>query len=140
MVVVGAGASGIGAAIRLRQAGITDFAVLEKVVGAGRDLAGPGGTTPIPAARATYRLRCIRIRSRRIRAGPVPSPGRQRSRLILREAAREHGVLPHLRCGVEMLRARLGSGASGLVDRDQRRRRIEARVLITSDRVRGTSR
>jgi cation diffusion facilitator CzcD-associated flavoprotein CzcO len=127
VVVVGAGASGIGAAVRLLEAGITDFVVLEKsseLGGTWRDNTYPGCACDVPSALYSYSF------------APNPSwsrafAGQAEIRTYLVDTARRHGVLPHLRCGVEMLRA----------DWDPLRQLwsvettdgpIEARVLITA--------
>lgn len=57
ILVVGAGPSGIGAAIKLKEAGFTDFVVLEKandVGGTWRDAVYPGLTCDIPALTYSY--------------------------------------------------------------------------------------
>jgi glycine/D-amino acid oxidase-like deaminating enzyme len=46
VAVVGAGLGGTGVGIRLREAGLTDFVILERAVPS----AGPGGTTPTRGA------------------------------------------------------------------------------------------
>jgi cation diffusion facilitator CzcD-associated flavoprotein CzcO len=105
VLVIGAGASGIGAAIRLRQAGITDFAVLEKAADLGgtwRDNTYPGCACDVPSALYSYSF--------------APNPEWTRAfakqpeiRSYLRDTAARHGVTGHLRCGVEMLRAQWNS-------------------------------
>ncbi|RJQ81261.1 NAD(P)/FAD-dependent oxidoreductase [Pseudonocardiaceae bacterium YIM PH 21723] len=57
VVVIGAGASGLGAAIRLKQQGITDFVVLEKAAelgGTWRDNTYPGCACDVPSALYSY--------------------------------------------------------------------------------------
>ncbi len=52
MAVIGAGLGGIGAAIRLRQAGVTDFVILERATAVGgtwRDNTYPGCACDIPS-------------------------------------------------------------------------------------------
>ncbi|WP_158887788.1 flavin-containing monooxygenase [Amycolatopsis anabasis] len=101
VLVIGAGASGIGAAIRLRQAGITDFAVLEKAAepgGTWRDNSYPGCACDVPSALYSYSF--------------APNPEWTRAfakqpeiRAYLRATAERHGVTPHLRFGAEVTRA-----------------------------------
>jgi len=53
VIVIGAGFAGVGAAIKLREAGFTDFAVLEKagnVGGTWRDNTYPGCACDVPSA------------------------------------------------------------------------------------------
>ncbi|GAA0953812.1 NAD(P)/FAD-dependent oxidoreductase [Kribbella koreensis] len=101
VLIVGAGASGIGAAIRLRQAGITSFAVLEKATALGgtwRDNTYPGCACDVPSALYSYSF------------APNPSwtrafAGQAEIQAYLESTAARYGVVPHLRFGVEMLRA-----------------------------------
>ena len=78
VLVVGAGFSGVGAAIRLRQAGFENLLVLEKEEAP----AGPGATTRIRVARSTCPRRCIPFLLRRTRGGPGSSPGSRRFMII----------------------------------------------------------
>src|SRR6266576_3214114 len=57
VLVIGAGASGLGAAIRLGQAGVDDYAVLEKAADLGgtwRDNTYPGCACDVPSALYSY--------------------------------------------------------------------------------------
>ena len=57
VLIVGAGISGIGAAIRLREAGIEDFVILEKapaIGGTWRDNTYPGCACDVPSALYSY--------------------------------------------------------------------------------------
>jgi len=102
VLVVGAGASGIGAAVTLLEQGVTDFVVLEKaesVGGTWRDNTYPGCACDVPSALYSFSF--------------APNPewtrafaGQQEIRAYLEGVARRHGVLPHVRCGEEMTRAR----------------------------------
>ncbi|GHG54309.1 cyclohexanone monooxygenase [Streptomyces griseocarneus] len=101
-MVVGAGFSGIGAAVRLRQEGFDDLVVLEKardVGGTWRDNTYPGCACDVPATLYSYSF--------------APGPGWSRlfagQREIhgyLRATAERYGVGEVLRCGVRVLRAR----------------------------------
>ena len=107
VLVIGAGVSGIGAAIRLRQAGVTDFAVLEKAAelgGTWRDNTYPGCACDVPSALYSYSF--------------APNPewtrafaGQAEIRSYLHGVAARFGVVPHLRLGVEVLRAQWDAGA-----------------------------
>jgi cation diffusion facilitator CzcD-associated flavoprotein CzcO len=102
VLVVGAGASGIGAAVTLRGLGVTDFVVLEKaatVGGTWRDNTYPGCACDVPSALYSFSF--------------APNPGWTRAfagqpeiRAYLEDVARRYGVLDHVRCGVEMTHAR----------------------------------
>lgn len=102
VVVIGGGASGIGAAIRLRQEGITDFVLLEKsgaLGGTWRDNTYPGCACDVPSALYSFSF--------------APNPewtrafaGQEEIRRYLVDVATRHGVLEHARFGVEVLEAR----------------------------------
>ncbi|WP_410788165.1 flavin-containing monooxygenase [Kribbella sp. C-35] len=126
VVVVGAGASGIGAAVRLRQAGIS-FAVLEKAPALGgtwRDNTYPGCACDVPSALYSYSF--------------APNPSWTRAfapqpeiESYLAQTAEQYGVLPHIRFGVELLRASWSASAERwLLETSDGP--LEARVLITA--------
>ena len=125
VVVIGAGASGIGAAIRLLQAGITDFTVLEKADAPGgtwRDNTYPGCACDVPSALYSYSF------------APNPSwtrafAGQSEIQAYLLDTAERYGVLPKLRCGVELLRADW-DGRWWLLETTDGP--LQARVLITA--------
>ena len=108
VVVVGAGFSGIGAAIRLRQAGFRNVLVLEKAAqlgGVWRENTYPGCACDVPSSLYSYSF--------------APNPGWSRvfagQREIhdyLRSTAKRHGVDEVLRCGVHVLRARWDAPAA----------------------------
>lgn len=101
VVVIGAGVSGIGAAIMLRQSGFTDFVVLEKqrdIGGTWRDNTYPGCACDVPSALYSFSF--------------APNPEWTRVfakqpeiRAYLRATAREFGVTDHIRHGTELLRS-----------------------------------
>jgi hypothetical protein len=98
VVIVGSGFFGLGMAIRLKQAGIHDFVVLERagdVGGTWRDNTYPGAACDVPSHLYSFSF--------------APNPGWSRSFSpqpeiweYLQRCAREHGVLPHLRFGHEL--------------------------------------
>ncbi|MBT2382436.1 NAD(P)/FAD-dependent oxidoreductase [Streptomyces sp. ISL-11] len=102
MVVVGAGFSGIGAAIRLRRHGVRDLLVLEKAPqlgGTWRENTYPGCACDVPSPLYSYSF--------------APNPGwsrtfagQQEIHDYLRATADRYGVGEVLRCGVRVLRAR----------------------------------
>src|SRR3954463_13868468 len=102
VLVVGAGASGLGAAIRLGQAGVDDLAVLEKADSLGgtwRDNPFPGWSCGGPSALFSDSF--------------APNPGGTRAfagqaeiRAYLADTASRFGVTSKIRYGVEVTRAR----------------------------------
>ncbi|WHT21321.1 NAD(P)/FAD-dependent oxidoreductase [Crossiella sp. CA-258035] len=123
VIVVGAGASGIGAAVRLRGSGFTDFAVLEKAAelgGTWRDNTYPGCACDVPSALYSYSF--------------APNPEWHRAfatqpeiRRYLADVAVRYRVTGHLRFGVEVLAARW-DGARWVLETTGGR--YTARVLI----------
>jgi cation diffusion facilitator CzcD-associated flavoprotein CzcO len=101
VAIVGSGFSGLGTAIRLKQAGFHDFAVLERaneVGGCWRDNTYPGCACDVESPLYSFSF--------------APNPGWSRSFSpqaeildYLRRTARDHGVLPHVRFGHELLNA-----------------------------------
>ncbi len=102
VAIIGAGCSGIGAAVRLRQAGFGDLVVLEKageVGGTWRENTYPGCACDVPSALYSYSF--------------APNPdwsrafaGQEEIWRYLRRVADEHGVRPAIRFGAEVLDAR----------------------------------
>ncbi|SDC41915.1 flavin-containing monooxygenase [Actinokineospora iranica] len=126
VLVIGAGASGIGAAIRLKRDGI-DFAVLEKADSFGgtwRANTYPGCACDVPSALYSYSFAPNPLWSRAYGTQPE-------IRAYLTRTADEHGIAAHTRFGVEM------TGAQW--DPDAGRWRVEttdgqydARFLVTA--------
>jgi len=127
IVVIGAGASGIGAAIRLRQTGITDFAVLEKagdLGGTWRANTYPGCACDVPSALYSYSF--------------APNPEWTRAfatqpeiRGYLRSTADRYGVTDHIRYGVEVTRSQWNDRAQRW-ELDTTRGRFTARVVVAA--------
>jgi cation diffusion facilitator CzcD-associated flavoprotein CzcO len=127
IAIVGAGFSGIGMAIRLRQAGHRDFVVLERaddVGGTWRENTYPGCQCDVPSHLYSFSF--------------APNPDWTRTYSpqpeiwdYLRDTAERFGVTPHIRFGCE-------AGASSW-DEEQGRWRIEtsdgelsARILVSA--------
>jgi cation diffusion facilitator CzcD-associated flavoprotein CzcO len=101
-IVIGAGFAGLGAAIRLKQAGIEDFVVLEAGDGVGgtwRVNTYPGCLCDIPSHLYSFSF--------------APNPDWTRTyscqpeiRAYLRRVSREHGVDAHIRLHTELTGAR----------------------------------
>jgi len=102
VAVIGSGFGGLGAAVRLRRAGITDFVVLERrdsVGGTWRDNSYPGCACDVPSHLYSFSF--------------APNPdwprnfsGQRHIRAYLERVADTFGLRPHLRLGSEVLRAR----------------------------------
>jgi cation diffusion facilitator CzcD-associated flavoprotein CzcO len=101
VAVIGAGMSGIGAAIHMRRAGIEDFVVLERASepgGTWRDNTYPGCACDVPTALYSYSF------------APKPDWSRafapqEEIRRYLLDVAAEHGVADRIRCGADVLGA-----------------------------------
>ncbi|MET0132973.1 MAG: NAD(P)/FAD-dependent oxidoreductase [Kibdelosporangium sp.] len=108
IVVIGAGASGIGAAIQLKRRGMNDFVVLEKaheIGGTWRDNTYPGCACDVPSALYSFSF--------------APNPEWSRAfatqpeiRRYLTDTASRYGVREHIRCGVQVLDARWNAATS----------------------------
>lgn len=108
VVVIGAGISGIGMAVNLRRAGIEDFVLLER----NHELGGtwfehtyPGCACDVPTHLYSYSF--------------ARNPGWSRlfprqSEILeyVRRVADEHGVVPHVRFGAELVEARWDDAAA----------------------------
>ncbi|MFJ2862251.1 flavin-containing monooxygenase [Kitasatospora sp. NPDC087314] len=102
VAVIGSGFGGLGAAVRLRRAGITDFVVLERadsVGGTWRDNSYPGCACDVPSHLYSFSF--------------APNPEWPRSfsgqpdiRAYLEKVATVFGLRPHLRFNTEVLEAR----------------------------------
>lgn len=102
VVVVGAGFSGIGAAIRLRQAGFRDVLILEKAPqlgGTWRENTYPGCACDVPSTLYSYSFTPNTAWSRVF-------AGQREIHAYLRTTAERHGLGDVLRCGVHVREAR----------------------------------
>jgi cation diffusion facilitator CzcD-associated flavoprotein CzcO len=125
VLVVGAGASGLGAAIRLSRAGVGDLAVLEKAGALGgtwRDNTYPGCACDVPSALYSYSF--------------APNPewtrafaGQAEIRAYLQDTAARFGVTRKIRYGVEVTRAQWNARKS-LWELETSQGPYTARVLV----------
>jgi cation diffusion facilitator CzcD-associated flavoprotein CzcO len=102
VAVVGAGLAGVGLGARLRRAGRTGFAILERaddVGGTWRDNVYPGVACDIPSALYSYSFLPQPSWSR------VFAPGAEIHEYV-RDVTRAEGLAPHLRLGTELTGAR----------------------------------
>ncbi|NBM19228.1 NAD(P)/FAD-dependent oxidoreductase [Streptomyces sp. GC420] len=106
VAVVGSGFGGLGAAVRLRREGITDFVVLERagsVGGTWRDNSYPGCACDVPSHLYSFSF--------------APNPdwprtfsGQEHIRAYLERVADTFGLRPHLRLNHEVLMMRWDTG------------------------------
>ncbi|MFI0814867.1 flavin-containing monooxygenase [Streptomyces sp. NPDC021098] len=107
VAVIGSGFGGLGAAVKMRRAGITDFVVLERagaVGGTWRDNSYPGCACDVPSHLYSFSF--------------APNPdwprtfsGRQHIRAYLERVADTFGLRPHLRFDAEVLALRWDGAA-----------------------------
>ncbi|MEU5308990.1 NAD(P)/FAD-dependent oxidoreductase [Streptomyces sp. NPDC021562] len=100
VAVIGSGFGGLGAAVRLRREGVTDFVVLERAAGVGgtwRDNSYPGCACDVPSHLYSFSF--------------APNPdwprtfsGQEHIRAYLEHVADTFGLRPHLRFGAEVRR------------------------------------
>ncbi|MBH1935367.1 NAD(P)/FAD-dependent oxidoreductase [Streptomyces sp. AV19] len=106
VAVIGSGFGGLGAAVRLRREGVTDFVVLERagaVGGTWRDNTYPGCACDVPSHLYSFSF--------------APNPGWPRNfsgqphiRAYLENIADTYGLRPHVRFNSEVLSARWDAG------------------------------
>lgn len=106
VAIIGAGISGLGAGVRLKQAGIEDFVIIEKsdaVGGTWRDNTYPGCACDVPSALYSYSF--------------APNPEWSRAfarqpeiREYIEDVTDRFDLRPHLRFGVEVSRAQWDEG------------------------------
>ncbi|MFD9407584.1 flavin-containing monooxygenase [Streptomyces sp. NPDC059989] len=108
VVVVGAGFSGLGAAVRLRQAGFRDVVVLEKAPqlgGTWRENTYPGCACDVPSTLYSYSFTPDTVWSRVF-------AGQREIHAYLRTTAERFGLGDVLRCGVDVRGARWDPAAA----------------------------
>jgi len=107
VAIIGSGFSGLGMAIRLKQAGIDDFVVLERadeLGGTWRDNHYPGCCCDVPSHVYSFSFELNPFWTR----GFAPQ---WEIRDYLRRTAEKYGVLPHIRFGHEVTEAAWDDGA-----------------------------
>jgi len=108
VAIIGAGLGGIGAGIRLRQAGVTDFVILERAAAVGgtwRDNTYPGCACDVPSHLYSFSF--------------APNPGWSHSFSrqpeiwqYVEEVTDQHGLRQHLVFGTELVRADWDPGSA----------------------------
>jgi len=128
MALVGAGFGGLGMAIQLRKAGITDFVILEKagsIGGVWRDNTYPGAACDIPSHLYSYSF------AQRFRWSRVYAPQREIYR-YLQGCFREHGLARHLHLECEVKSARYDEARGVWRLHTETGASLQARSLITA--------
>jgi cation diffusion facilitator CzcD-associated flavoprotein CzcO len=128
VLVIGAGFAGIGLGIRLKQAGLADFVILEKsdaVGGVWRENRYPGAACDVPSHLYSFSF------------APRPDwPDKYASQAdildYLRTCARAHGLDAHLRIGAEVSEARWHERAKHWIVRTHDGRIFETQALVTA--------
>src|ERR1700757_5136631 len=128
IVVVGAGVGGIAAAIKLREAGITDFAVLDREDGVGGTWwtqTYPGLTIDIPSLTYSFSF------EQKADWSSVWAPAEE-MREYCRHCVDKYGVADHFRLGVTVTAARYDEQRNQWVLDTEDGRSIAARYLINA--------
>jgi cation diffusion facilitator CzcD-associated flavoprotein CzcO len=126
IAIVGTGFAGLGTAIRLKQAGIDDFVLLERadsVGGTWRDNSYPGCQCDVPSHLYSFSFALNPDWSRTY--SPQPEIWD-----YLRRCAFEHGILPYIRFGHD-LREASWNEERGLWELETSRGTLTARVLVS---------
>lgn len=128
IVIIGTGFGGLGMAIRLKQAGIEDFVMLEKAAGVGgtwRDNSYPGAACDVPSHLYSFSFERKTDWSHTF--------ARQDEILAyLQHCARKYGLLEHIRFGKEVSVASFDEAAQRWHIETADGERLEAQVLITA--------
>lgn len=128
IVIVGAGFGGLGMAIRLRQAGITDFVILEKagaIGGVWRDNTYPGAACDVPSHLYSFSF------ERRYQWSRVYS-GQADIARYMTHLGEKYGLGTHLRFNAELESARFDEAAGLWEIETAGGQRLRASILITA--------
>lgn len=128
VVVLGAGMSGLCMAVRLKQAGIHDFVVLEKQPGLGGtwwDNRYPGAHVDVPAPVYSFSF------------APNPNWGQRFAsaaeiQAYMQQVAERFGVLPHIRFGTRIEQARFDEPAGRWQIATEGGQALDARFFVCS--------
>lgn len=127
-IIIGTGFAGIGMAVALRQAGITDFKILEKahdVGGVWRDNSYPGAACDVPSHLYSFSFAANPDWTRVFAS-------QAEIYTYLRQCARQYGLTPHIQFGAEVQHAEYNEATAlwhvSLIDGSQ----LQASLLITA--------
>jgi cation diffusion facilitator CzcD-associated flavoprotein CzcO len=128
IVIIGAGFGGIGLGIRLKQAGLTDFVILEKSAGVGgvwRGNSYPGAACDVPSHLYSF--------SFEPKADwPDKYAGQSDILAYLEHCVRKHGLTPHIRLGAEASEARRDEGSACWIVRTAAGDVLETQSLVSA--------
>jgi cation diffusion facilitator CzcD-associated flavoprotein CzcO len=125
--VIGAGMAGILSAIKLTEAGITDFTVYEKadrVGGTWRENTYPGLSCDVPSHLYSYSFALTSEWSRRFAPGPE-------IQAYFERVAEEHGVLQRVRFGDAVTRCEFSDGTWHLTTASGKRDDVDVVIAAT---------
>jgi cation diffusion facilitator CzcD-associated flavoprotein CzcO len=126
--IIGTGFGGLGMAIRLKQAGIDDFVVLEKeqdVGGCWRDNHYPGAACDVPSHLYSFSFEPKTDWSRKFAPQPEIHD-------YLRHCADKYSLRPHIRFDTEVASAEFDAGRGVWTVRSTDDRVFEARMLVSA--------
>ncbi len=126
-IIIGTGFSGLCMGIKLREAGIEDFSILEKaddVGGVWRENTYPGAACDIPAELYSFSFAQKTDWSRRY----PPQPEIQR---YMKDCAKRFGLYPHIRFGTTVADARYDETSSLWTVRTATGEELVSRLLIS---------
>jgi cation diffusion facilitator CzcD-associated flavoprotein CzcO len=127
VAVIGAGMAGILSAIKLEEAGVSDFAVYEKgdqLGGTWRENTYPGLACDVPSHLYSYSFALTSEWSRRFSPGPE-------IRAYFERVARDHDVLPHVRFGEEVVECTFAHGRWQLKTTNGHRDEVDVVIAAT---------
>ncbi len=128
VAIIGSGFGGLGMAIRLKQAGVERFVVLERgddVGGTWRDNRYPGCACDVPSHLYSFSFELDPGWSRMYATQPE-------IQAYLRRCAEKYGVRPHVRFGAEVLEAAYDDDAALWTVRTGDGRTLRARAVVSA--------
>ncbi len=128
VAIIGSGFGGLGMAIRLKQAGVDSFVVLERgadVGGTWRDNHYPGCACDVPSHLYSFSYELDPDWSRMYATQPE-------IQAYLRRCADKYGIRPHVRFGAEVIEAAYDEGAARWTVRTADGRALRARVVVSA--------
>ncbi|MGV9675777.1 flavin-containing monooxygenase [Nocardia sp. NPDC003482] len=128
IVIIGSGFGGLGVAMELQRAGLTEFTLLERasdVGGVWRENTYPGAGCDIPSPLYSYSYAPRTDWPKRFSEQPDILA-------YLRRVAREHGLLPHIRFDTEVTAAEFDEGAGRWTVRTADGTELRCDILISA--------
>jgi cation diffusion facilitator CzcD-associated flavoprotein CzcO len=128
VLILGAGMSGLCTGVQLKRAGIDDFVILEKSPGLGGtwwDNRYPGAQVDVPAPLYSFSFAPNPRWKRRFAAA-------EEIQAYMKDCAQRHGLLPHLRLGIQVSAARFDEGSGRWLIDSLDGQRWSARFFVCS--------